>query len=415
MNLVGFTVENVRSVRDRVVVEGLSPWEVFHGDNNVGKSNLLLGLRTALLLVELVWGEDPPGGIGRDADADDALTTEPGVARLSSERLPQLAPHWDRPDAPIRLGLRFADGSGAVVALWFVVERAGGGWAVVGTWTDSPDERVEGLLPRGDRPPIPAPKVRFVDAQRLTPPVDAGRIGPSATLSWDEWLLTQKDEEQEGSEWVVAYQRLEGALANLVEGFDGGRLDRVVTTDRGRRGAPRQELVWITKSNRRLRFEEQGSGVRAMKDLLVAAAAGSGLCLLEEPELHLSELMQLKLRRVLEKLIAPREGVAPLQMILTSHTAMFDHPGARKVWLEGGTTQVGEPGVRSGPQGGLDAEWREARHNAGYVTALGVVRLPTSVLGQLQLPGLVSFAPLGDARFVMAPARDEAGADEGEP
>lgn len=179
--------------------------------------------------------------------------------------------------------------------------------------------------PQGSGPLSEAPAVHFVDGGRQPPP---------KCRSWDEWLLTQKDNDRDGGPWLAAYRRLERVLAELVPSFANGRLERRIWEDRRIAGGgreTRQELVWWTEADRQLRFEEQGSGVRALKDLLVAATAGAGLCLIEEPELHLSEAMQMQLRGHLERLAGQGAELKPLQIILTSHTAMFDHESARKV------------------------------------------------------------------------------------
>ncbi len=133
MKITAFSVENIRSIRAKVSIEDLGPWEVLHGDNNVGKSNLLLGLRTALGLMDKVWGSNSDAN---DDSEPGSQTIPPGVALLGNSEVPSaLAPHWDRANEPIRLSLRFTE-EPEPPSLWvtFRLVREGALWRVEGVW-----------------------------------------------------------------------------------------------------------------------------------------------------------------------------------------------------------------------------------------------------------------------------------------
>lgn len=401
MNLVGFSIENVRSIRNPVFVRDLRRWEVMHGDNNVGKSNLLLGIRCAIILIDKVWSHSQD-------EVEDDVSETPSVVRLPIEDLPEgLVPHWDRENDPIILALQFE--TPEILTVQFTLQRRERHWHIEGRWAAQQEMDLRHLAPTVAPFPYHAPDLRFVDA---------GRQPPSGFVSWDEWLLSQLDEDRDGGPWLAAYRRLELALLELVPSFEKGRLTHQRVKDsagrrsssrgRGREGVEeRRELVWWTDTNRRLRFDDQGSGVRALKDLLIAATAGSGICLLEEPELHLSESLQLRLRKSLEQLAAPSPELKPLQMILTSHTAMFDQIDSRKVSIENGSTMVAPQAPRAS-QGNVNQAWIEAGgHNAGYVSSSGILRLPPSVQNTLHLPVLVRFTEVESGFFMAADNQDD--------
>lgn len=401
MKIIAFSIENLRSVRERQEVTELSGWEVLHGDNNVGKSNLLLGLRCALAIAAKFGVRDVEIS---DATADLEMIA-PGVALLGvgAGQLPSgLEPHRDRATAPIRVAVQVEDAGGPLTMEFTLtrpdVTRSDMPWRVEGRWARRAGLDLSDIKePTADPLPLVPPTAHFVDSSRQPPP---------GAKSWDDLLLTRVDADRSGGPWLAAYRRLERALASLIPAFATGRLDhRLRRSGKGRGEEVQQELIWRTDSDILLGFDDQGSGVRALKDLLVAATMADGLCILEEPEAHLSDGLQRELRTCLLGLSAPGCGQPELQLILTSHTAMFDHPGARRVSLQAGSTLI-EPARRRSGEGGPNAAWlREGAPNAGYATGAGVLLLPPSVVSATVLPALMTFIPAPNGGFFMCPTR----------
>lgn len=347
VRVVTFEVENYRSVGARVALTDLGALVVLHGENDTGKSNLLAALKAAFGLL----GD---GRIHARALVGDPQEFPP---------IPGFVPHRARRGHPTRLRVVVMDPAFDVElvvdtkadrhVIWFEHLRADG---------------VDVTFPLAE--PVSAQLRRIAEACRF---VDEQRFHQRG---WDRALLDARDADAVGDGGRGAWRRVEHALGAF-PGMAGGRLDRVLQGNG-------HELAWEQPDGTVVPFSSRGSGLRAARDVLIAAhLEQASVVAIEEPELHLSEESQKRLREALHKAAA----ASGQQLFLTSHTWAFD--GAGPTWtlrLDAGETRVSRT---------LDQPVRDdALPGAGWVAASGMLQLPASVRQALGgVPQHVHFAP----------------------
>lgn len=376
--LTGFSIENFRSIRERIEVDDLQPLEVLHGENNAGKSNILSALAFA-------------GRLMLRPDASVRYKWEP------DKEYGRPGPHVDRMTDPTRIDLRTTKGQARVVVTWEPDQKI---------WTA--ETKVVGVL---------------WPVRRL----NEGREHLGLTKkTWDETLLSWYDEDLSGEGGRRSWSQLDGELQKWSDVLGAGRLDRVTLPG----DPPVSELAWRTDKGRVVPFSDQGLGMRHIKDILATASLisvpGSTL-MIEEPESHVSEQSLFRLRESLLLLGRQRQA----QILLASHTAAFDSPhGVLRVWREDGATRIersGDAGASSLEDPTLPERWRQAwvrlyadagAPSAGWVTPSGILRLPLSVRASMGEGGLLCFGARSDGAFLAVPERlltDDEGSSDAEP
>lgn len=400
--VVELRVENYRSIGDEVVWSDLSAFEVLHGENNAGKSNLFSALRLAArLLLDDRWLEF--GG--------DAALTSVGLDELR----PQLV-HRGREGATVRLGLRLAEPDVeatfhlAVDEKDFVQVRSSG-WRLNGQpWVPPRDPPPEDEAPRWTRHSSRTGEGRMAKLlglpRELVQSVNARRDAPVHGGSWGEWFLqrVKADTSPRSKAW---WQRLSQAVATFEPLLGPGALDdRTMQTVDG--AIP--TLVWTTPEGHAIPFTEQGTGMQSVVELLAAiSGTDAPIVLLEEPEVHASEPTQRKLRAALERMAQE----AGRQLLVSSHVFGFDGPMSSRIQRAGSQTTItrrAPVAAASSDVDGQAAALAAAYAEAGqpipsFVTTDGLVRLPSSIAENLVLPDLLIFAELPDGSLLAVPER----------
>lgn len=360
--LTELEIENYRSIRERVHLRDLGLVEVLHGDNSAGKSNVLRAIADAFQIAALARAQ--------------GWLNQPTFSGVNGEAFPHLRAHFDLPRAPIEVRV---SGEGWSIVLVAKTERGGLELQVTET---------------GSVPPFNL--------------VDEWRTPPKRTAGWDEVLLTAYDRDMDGSQGRSAWLRLEETLRLTLPELGPGGLDRL-------QWESRTELAWRAPAGRAIPFSLQGSGVRHVKDLLIAMLTGAGAVVaVEEPDAHLSEDAVLRLQRVF-RTFAQQTGT---QVLLTSHSWAFDTLRTNlRVSRVNGATQVARDVRTAGETDEAIALSERRSHSlerrfaldgspaAGWVSPGGITQLPPSVRKRFPDPGVLVWAPV-DGGWRVIPAHE---------
>lgn len=384
--LRSFTVENFRSIREPVTL-GLQPGiTVLHGKNSVGKSNLLSALEMAWEILR------EPGVVNQLVGQDvEVLIPESAV----------LQPHDDRPADPISFRLELT-----AVTVVLTLQPQSGSWGVTGR-LEGDDVTAEALRQRMTGPYVTYHPDRLTAALELSaPPVS--RIEndkpPGDVRSWDAWLLNERDLDPSGRSGGQRFTRVAEALRHFAPELGAGSLDRI--KKRRTDMSVFEELAWQANNGVRRSFQELGSGLRAVKNILIQLVANDSLLtIIEEPEVHLSFDAQVRLRQALHLWAAS----ADRQIVMSSHVYAFDGPEVLRVTREAGATRVA-----AAHGGDTDAGLEEqalargaqsARRGRGYTSGDGVLVLPSLVKDNIELPDYMLFVPAPNGQYTMIPSK----------
>ncbi len=408
MHLTSFSIENYRSIREKVELNNIAAVEVFHGANNAGKSNLLgaMALLWALLRHDRFLNginDPPPSWLFRRAE-------------LSLAQPP--APHHDTPGAPTQLHMQLHNPDLSIsVSLLLQADPievvsaqllcSGQPWRF-----EREVSPVEGVVPASQRrvsraslAALSLPEVPFVLVNNI-------RKGPAGE-SWDQWLINQRNTDAAGAA-RGRYQQVEDALRRFVRELGPGQLSAFqhpISRGRQDQHAPVMELAWEGPDHRPAPFSEQGSGMRQMKDILCAVLGSPApIVAIEEPETNLSEDAQLRLFQLLQETARRYDK----QLLLTSHVYTFDSLSVRRVVRTAGATTIHRapsaaaqlPDDASLPAriNALHRAYASAGHpSAEFVSDTGILKLPRSVMEAMQLPELLVFAALEHGGFLAVP------------
>ncbi len=434
MRLQQFEVHGYKNFRAPLRLEDLGRFNVLHGDNNTGKSNLLesVGLLFVALgaLREETSARTPlaeafartAAPVAKDgaktAIRSDKYLTERGFPAddifdfasqgpitLRATFLPEAsdAAADDPPSArgPLEVDLRIERRpEGAAVSLTRLV-RSGGEDAAA-----APGEDVARVLQRlGPRVEARSVEPRFLliraDRSVLCDPPQ----GEPAPLVAREPMpaalgLALYQAEREKGALRRRFDRFVAALEHVrsLVGEGRWRMDYDLTTERTELSLERgSELVPL-----RL----MGSGVQQIAVLAgLLAMAGPSIVGIEEPELNLRWSAQHRLRDMLRDLCSGDDG--PRQVLVTSHSSAFEFeptfyglslgasgPEVRRRPKEEAPRLL-NPEVERPPEG--------ARAPLSYVTRDGLVRVPDDVRGALGVAdgGGVTFVEGKDGLFYM--------------
>lgn len=425
MRLEWFEVQGYKNIRAPLCLDQLGVINVVHGDNNVGKSNLLESVRLLFVLV-LALREDARGGPSRAesferrsppaaAPAGGAPTsTVRSEAYFEGRAFPPEEIFNLKDSQPIRLraGIRFgprdreASDPGWLaepIEIGLQLERREGELEVALTRlarSDGTDLAASGsedaaaialvlekLGPRR-RGRTTEPRFALIRADRtLVTESASSSAEPSTPLSTREPLPPELGLELHRAEDATGIQRhrfdlvlraLERFREQLGEGTWRTRYDP---------DSERADLIFDGASGR-IPLRLMGSGIQQIAVLVARLAlTGADIGGTEEPELNLRWDAQHRLRDALREIVGHEGG--PSQLFVTSHSDTFefeptfyalsrtaDGPSVARRPAEQ-APQMLNPVVKRPPDG--------ARAPLSYVTSDGLVRVPDDVRWELGL------------------------------
>lgn len=154
------------------------------------------------------------------------------------------------------------------------------------------------------------------------------------------------------------------------------------------RRANKADLVFDT-GDKRIPINLLGSGIQQVVALIARLlVSNASFVAIEEPELNLRYTLQERLYEVFKEIVADPAG--PSQIFLTSHSPAFEH-GEHFYHMrqtEHGVTVEKRPISQARMVTGMNCDESLAGKSApySYVTSEGLVRLPESVLKDLDIP-----------------------------
>lgn len=421
MRLLQFQVQGYKNFRAPVRLDDLGRFNVIHGDNNVGKSNLLESIGLFFVAIQALREEARGGpGIaerytqGVRGNEPASAARPPGVAVRSFDYLARegypLNDIFDRRDPrpilleaqiqldhdagdlawlaqPIQVCIRLEWGEeevsigltrlqcvGSDLVLLDADMPAGGG--ALGLVLDRLAPRVRGKLR--------APRFALIRADRTTlggPPEETDPHAPREPLSPGLAALLH-DAENATDGRRARFKTFVAALEHFRDLVGPGQwLMRYDTT------AERAELV-LDSGLVRFPLRLMGSGIQQIAALCARLVmTGADVLAVEEPELNLRWSTQRALRAVLREVVDSPES--PLQLFLTSHSAQFeeeptfywlsradDGPQVHRKPIAEATLYT-QPDAAAPPSG--------LRAPLGYLTREGVVQVPSEVQQALKL------------------------------
>ncbi|MFO0603645.1 MAG: AAA family ATPase [Polyangiales bacterium] len=418
MRLVRYAVRGFKNLTGMVELDELGPINILHGENNVGKSNVLQSIGWLFTLLsekhapahpndsehqfgyaiqkgspfqkrfveEGVFNLRSPGPIEWKADLfiDPADFERAGIAPTAPATVKIAASLVDQP-------------AGAQFTCGFSTPRA----AFQGPKADALRE----LIVRGFAPSTRAASAPFalVDTQRRLWGQGAQEPAATQAIIPDSLVLALYDaresfEQPERARWE-AFQR---AMDRLAATLGGGKI--LVSFQR----SPGKGVLFYERDDLRVPAHLLGTGVQQVISLAARVVTSSAAVVaIEEPELNLRYSLQLTLREMLDALVGAPSGVQ--QLFLTSHSPAFEH-GKHFYWmrhLPDGPRVERRPIREAAAVTAMDTMITVPEGSAvpSYVTSEGLTRLPGGVVENLRLEhgGHVYFhrpAPDGPYQFL---------------
>ena len=389
MRLISFEVEGFKNLREKVRLSDLGDITVLHGDNSVGKSNLLLAIEVFFWLLSGIdgavgvpagvreLGQVKPPKVGRWKEifnfANPAAISASARVALSDEERKQLPPRpgFDATSLDVEI----------------VIFRIGDStrWHVSSLRSANGDDLLKGA-PTGDAIEHVSNVARWIGARGL--PV-SGRATVVDSL-YDAHVSNEKGSAAQWERFEVAMTRFEDILGK-------GRFIAVLP-----RGQAHASLLYETPSMR-IPFEALGTGAQHIVTLIGDLfTRGRDLVMLEEPEVFLRWSRQEQLRDVLTELVG-QEG-APSQLIIATHSGAFEVGEAFYLMERGekGPTvsrkAITELSSIVGPY--VPRERMDPTKRPTYVTSEGIVRLPDRIRKAIHVEhgGGVAFVDKEDGR-----------------
>jgi hypothetical protein len=431
VKLLEFAVTGYKNLTREIRLTDLGRVNVIHGDNNVGKSNLLESLHLFFALLGRGVGERLPLG-----PENEARISEPLLQQLTEHRfgdifnLRGVSPglgtiHLEGVFAVSREDLARADikpllpTDRVTIAIDLQREYGRSELRLVVTrfqFGDGPD------APDAARKTLSDPRQRFVHSFALfltrNQLVHDTQGRPAFTLIEENRRLRGYPEPPTPSVFspqmlldlldaststdpaqIARWKLLKELVKHHLPPFDEGEL--LVAFDR------HQGLGFLMheESNAtRMRHHQLGSGVQQALSLLgLLVTTPAGLVGIEEPECNLRYSLQLRLREAFDALT--RQGEDPKQLFLTSHSPAFE----TESHFYGMRLVDGVPVVERRPVEdvaefvGLGDAPPRGRGKRSYVTSDGLVEVPPFVLEDLDLRGggRVFFATRNDGHVEM--------------
>jgi predicted ATPase len=307
--LTEFRVSGYKSLYD-CTIPGLMPVNVFHGDNNVGKSNILEALEIFFRAVT-IWKAgksqlDEPLSLG---------TSEKLIEEWLEKKPLNEWFSWGKQDKEIVLtGVFQQDGQNirAKVTVW---------QASASVEVSDPLDLTRALCYR-----IPARRRLEVEEEREA----ENNLQPEGANLKERlfWASVSEDPEKRKAFYKVLRPLFADAPLSL------GTLQPVAAPE-----GPYD--IQIETDARSIPLEQMGSGVQQL--VLMAgliALSRADLIAIEEPEMNLSWPTQKKLRLIFKEMVEKRE-TPPSQMFISSHSPLFEfYENFYRVDMNEGRTKV---------------------------------------------------------------------------
>lgn len=398
MQLIAFAVQGFKNIVSEIALSDLKASEVIHGENNVGKSNLVEAMDLFFSLLDVESDGWLP--ISKPAILSDDALRQRGFRRADIFNI-------DRPD-PIKLTGTLAIESEELAAvgirplipaervtLCLVLTWRGGGDCELSvrkfefadgtdaTKTQRSAERKTFVL-RFARFLVNEFIYKYARVRRFQV-VPASRVfglaSDSEGIVPSELLLSIYDSSQSTD---LAEARRAKLFLETIASFSDlvGMGQWIPTYDRT---TQRANLVLET-SSARIPLRLMGSGVQQLVVLIGRLLmTKASMVAIEEPEINLRYTIQLRLRACFLGLVGKRGG--PSQIIVTSHSPAFE-VGESFLWMRAGLdgpTVVRRSAQRAGEVTGIASEVPSPHGPIplGYVSTDGYVRVPDRVRNQL--------------------------------
>lgn len=405
MKLTRFEVCGYKNFTRPVILEDLGAINILHGDNNIGKSNLLEAMHLFFrMLSEEASGQSIPlNGPREFSDKEffsrtghqpafifNLVTRDPIdiQARISLQpgelERARLKPMLDASHVEIGLHLEWIDGSISFRVSQFVFAD---GTDVASGHTRSDTlrfvQRFALFLARNmlvhdqkDRPSF----ALIDETRRLRSP--AGRLDADDGGVIPQSLMKRLYQTRDSLDAVrVNNWKLFAELASsCFPQLEGGEFLTRFDIDQGR-----ADLVW-SQGDIRMPVELLGSGVQQALALLGQLLTTDATWVaIEEPECNLSFELQLRLRNAFRRVVDDPSG--PSQLFMTSHSPAFEVGDC----FYGMRVQDNAPIVERRPiervndylKFDVDRPPHDGRAPLSYVTSDGLVRLPPVVIDRL--------------------------------
>ena len=436
MQLTSFRVKGFKNLRQEIVLADLGPVNVLHGENNVGKSNLLQALWVLHWLIE----RSATTEVGAKFIVDDGMQANfgPPLADMfdvrATARPIELSGTWSLPATELPNGQVQAACS---ITLTFQINRVTLSQNLEVTVVTRERSRRSDQVSDAQAPTLPQadwPQIlqwmggwRGRDWQARFSLLHTDRVGQPTTdraqeqqqahrgilsMALQDRMFEARNTNQAGG--ANGWRQFCAATRGFVERFqDHGDIDIIL--DRKSDKGPYLVADLGADTRHRIRADALGSGVQQAFALLGHVfLSGVSILAIEEPELNLQYGLQLEVYRALATALG-KPG-APDQLFLTSHSAAFDGAGAFFGMSAGADGPVVVRANRDAlprylglPESGLTATTASA--NVGWLATDKVVQVPQFVADALRAKdgAAVLFRTLPDGGVGMYRADDEAG------
>jgi hypothetical protein len=398
MRLTSFKVQGFKNLLAPVVLDELGPINVIHGQNNVGKSNLLQAVEVFFrVLTAAQDGLRQPNG--RPRAVAESWLVQKGVS------LADIFNYAVRHPIEMTASLSLDEAELAVAGIQPLLDcRQVSIGVSLHARDDSMGMDVRSLVFADGTDVIAtnpgAEKEHF--AERLLHFLTTRFLGPRGTphVGVDRRVDAVVDALYDASasqdrRQAMQWDRFVEVMGTLRDILGEGRFVTVLP-----RNAPRARLLYET-STMRIPLHALGTGVQQLVALFGhILTSGAPIVAVEEPELNLRWALQERVRDALRDLVG-KEG-APSQLFLTSHSGAFESrdtfylmrpaPGGPVVELRP-VTEV--PLVLGGAAPEAPAT---ASRAPAYVSGEGTLRLPPRICAAIGVEhgGGVSFVDKGD-------------------
>lgn len=332
MRLVSFQVSGFKNFVDPIALPELGPFVVLHGDNNIGKSNLLKAIQLFVSLLPM-WADNSmlPTKTAQDVSDQDLFRwtqqERSEIFPLGQEVSPPITLRGtfeSTSDELLRFGFedagRFRNVTVAVQLVWRPERRGsqlsfdefqladGTDLARRSTPADVANARkcshfFAGLRLDGGQPRISS--TRRIQAKR-TDKVTLTRLA--------ETLHAARDSEERAV--AVRWERFEATMDRFAGLLGRGRFVPIWPQNKS-------ALLVFQTDTARIPLYLLGSGVQQIVSVVTdLLCSGASIVAIEEPEVHLRTEAQELLREILSEL--PGKEGAPAQIFLSSHAPTFE-------------------------------------------------------------------------------------------
>jgi hypothetical protein len=417
MRINSFSVRGYKNFTERVELAGLGSVNVIHGDNNVGKSNLLEAMFLFFRLLSRDFcGDRLPlkrphsvsSGVFEEKTGFQLQDCFNYVKRVPIELCAEIhVSTEDLEDAdvgplsgpsPVTLELVLSP-AGLSAELLVRAFTYSDGRDIAGTSATTRNEAFRFALflarnllvhDREERPGF----VLIEESRQLRGEREPRSSGTSVPQALETRLY--KTKESFDSSRVRAWKRFEDAFSRL--SGTGGRIGVRYNLEEQRPES------YLTLGDHRLPTRLLGSGIQNVVAIVgQTLTTDARFVAIEEPESHLRYTRQLELRDFLNSVVG--QPGAPHQVFLTSHSPAFEGPNP----FYAIRLQDGHPVIerRTGSREflGVDASAPPsgAKGSLCYVSSDGLVRVPESIRTDLGLlgGGAVTFVPRKDGHVEM--------------